>query len=806
MMRGGLGSSLAALWLWLPVLMVDAGRLVSLNTTSDHAHYFVNDLGVNVKDGTLIFDLTSTQDAIIRLSRMQTLNGEYCDVIFGSVGNTAIAVRENCGGCGSVVMASAISLDSVTALSFWMDWTDPAALKVGQGTLVGQSELFTYTWTVHFEVNYITATSYYGNEGQWNFVIDTPPTFITPQPDGSTVVTLPEDSPISSSVLSLSATDDEGDVVTFYLIGSQPSLLSVQGSDVTLEGNLDFETEYSFLITVIACDGKHNVTAAFTLRVADVIDEDPVVTSGAVTSLPEELAVGTEVAGLFSVSDRDAGDTLTYSLEGSHNVFFAVNQTTGTITVQERIDREGALTRLDDLRVKVVDSAGHTSAVDLDLEVDDVNDNRPEFHSEEFTINVTNTTPADTPLLTFTVSDADAGSNGDVNLTLLTSQAGVWLQGADLYVNVSGMTTHAQSIFTVAVQASDGAVDVKARMTAVAFVSLQVQFNNDHPPVWTDPVPDSSGRMPDVSVSEDTAVSSLLLCLSARDDDVGQSDDVTYLMTSAVTGQGQNASDKFFLEPTSGCLKTASVLDSDVSTGGAAHFLLTFRAVDPGSRSAEAELKVILSDVNDNPPVFTNTVYHVQLSCDTPIGSVITSLSASDADPTVNFNFAFSDIGSEFFSLDSITGDVTTKTNVTTAASASTSHVLNIRVTDGGIPEMTSTAAVVVQIDGCSSTSGDSGEEGSDLESTNAILTAACGVLGGGLLLTTVLLFVLKATQPSPVKPLPRETARTDKTLNRWSKRTSLNSSQSGPSIQSRDDTVVTDLTDTSSCGSLQFI
>ena len=69
-----------------------------------------------------------------------------------------------------------------------------------------------------------------------------------------------------------------------------------------------------------ATDGRHNTTATFTLRVNDVIDEAPVVTPGPVTSVPEELALGTDVVGLFAVEDKDQGDSLTYTLQGSYGV------------------------------------------------------------------------------------------------------------------------------------------------------------------------------------------------------------------------------------------------------------------------------------------------------------------------------------------------------------------------------------------------------------------------------------------------------------------------------------------------------
>jgi hypothetical protein len=42
---------------------------------------------------------------------------------------------------------------------------------MGAGWVVGESVLFTYTRQAPFEVNYLTASSYYGNTGEWNFLI-----------------------------------------------------------------------------------------------------------------------------------------------------------------------------------------------------------------------------------------------------------------------------------------------------------------------------------------------------------------------------------------------------------------------------------------------------------------------------------------------------------------------------------------------------------------------------------------------------------------------------------------------------------
>ena len=58
----------------------------------------------------------------------------------------------------------------------------------------------------------------------------------------------------------------------------------------------------------------------------------------------------------------------------------------------QRLDREAGLSRLDDLRVKATDTAGLVSSLSFQVDVDDVNDNRPLFDNDVYTVNVTSST------------------------------------------------------------------------------------------------------------------------------------------------------------------------------------------------------------------------------------------------------------------------------------------------------------------------------------------------------------------------------------------------------------------------------
>ncbi|KAK7108320.1 protocadherin Fat 3-like [Littorina saxatilis] len=793
------------LLLTLTFLAADAGRYVSLNTTSDHAHYFINDLGVNVKARTLIFDVTSTADAIIRLAQKQSLSGSYCDVIIGSSSNTGIAVRESCSACRSYIVALGIFLNDTTSTAFWLDWSDGTTLRGGEGSVFGESSLFTYTLQAQFEVNYVTATSYYGNEGRWSFLIDTAPVFTSPNPDGSTIIVISENSPTNTSVITLSASDEEADNVTFAAIGQHASVFMVEDSDVLLKGQLDFETIQWFLVTVYATDVRHNTTATFTVRVSDVNDETPVLTSGSVTSLREELPVGTVVTGLFAVEDKDQGDSFTFYLQGNHSSYFAVNDTSGEVTVARRIDREEGLSTLDDLWVVVTDSANYSDMLKLALKVDDINDNRPQFESDVYSMNVSTSTTADVPILTFNVTDADEGYNSDVKLTLLTSEAGFTMSGTGLYVNTSKLDFNRISSYALTVEASDAPTE-GVKLTSVAVVYVQVIHSNDYAPIWVYPIPDLAGFMPNVPVREDIASGTLILSLTARDDDIGTYGNVIYTMTSAVTDNGSNATHLFFLHPTSGDLQTSGTLDRDPNTGGTTFYLLTLKVLDAGSRSSEANLNVTMTDINDNTPTFDQIIYQAYFSCNSPVGATVVSLTARDNDVSSALTYSFVSGGSDYFSLDDATGDITLKTNVTTVAVVSSVHVLTVSVSDGGVSELTSTTAVVVQIDGQCSV-GSNKTDAEDLKLTNRILTIACGVLGAGFLLSTILLVVAKV---SPKTPLTKVNHRPTTPFegNMWVKR-QHNPGSTVPSCSSgsqRGSSVDTQTTDCSSVNSLKFI
>ncbi|XP_023803108.1 protocadherin beta-15-like, partial [Cyanistes caeruleus] len=112
-------------------------------------------------------------------------------------------------------------------------------------------------------------------------------------------------------------------------------------------------------------------------------------------------------------------------------------------------------------------------------------------------------------------------------------------------------------------------------------------------------------------------------------------------------------------------------------------------AVDGGSppRSGTIEISIIILDVNDNPPIFTQERYIGKVLENMPEGSVVLTVSATDQDAGVNGEISYQlseaeDQSDSTFVIDNTTGEI--KITKPLDFEAAQSHELSVRATDGG--------------------------------------------------------------------------------------------------------------------------
>ncbi|MBZ8181756.1 beta strand repeat-containing protein [Oscillatoria salina] len=139
-----------------------------------------------------------------------------------------------------------------------------------------------------------------------------------------------------------------------------------------------------------------------------VFDQDPF------TFDVEEASTAGTAVGTVTATDPDTGDTLTYSIidgntdgDSDTNLAFAIDPATGAITVNDPDDIVNGTDPEFTLTVEVEDSFGASTTATVNVNVNEVGDNPPEFSLDTFTFDIEDGSTAGTEVGTVTATDLD---------------------------------------------------------------------------------------------------------------------------------------------------------------------------------------------------------------------------------------------------------------------------------------------------------------------------------------------------------------------------------------------------------------
>ncbi|XP_044220367.1 protocadherin beta-16-like [Thunnus albacares] len=166
-------------------------------------------------------------------------------------------------------------------------------------------------------------------------------------------------------------------------------------------------------------------------------------------------------------------------------------------------------------------------------------------------------------------------------------------------------------------------------------------------------------------ISESAVIGAKFLLERAIDPDVGTNGLQTYFLTKT---------DHFVLklkDQPDGEKIVEMVLQKPLDREKQEEIFLVLTAVDGGepNLSGTAQIHVTVLDANDNAPVFTKTVYKATITENAPQGTVITRVSASDADKGSNSKITYSISNTvagvrDMFEINELNGDLILKSSV----------------------------------------------------------------------------------------------------------------------------------------------
>ncbi|XP_070539254.1 protocadherin Fat 4-like [Ptychodera flava] len=483
-----------------------------------------------------------------------------------------------------------------------------------------------------------------------------------------------EYSSVGTLITTLTAADpDQNDDLNYSLSSDQDSLnyfsnlVSVESKTgrVILTGTLNRKLlkEDGYLvenknitIPIEVSDGATSTRGTIFLDVVPLFVR-PTVSSNETTrlrlSLPEDAAVGSFVANV-TLSESDDVE-YTYRIFEADNVRFAVNETSGVVRTTQTLDREETGDYW--FSVFVLDNNCLTSTenskavVYIELRVEDVNDNAPEFletsYSTEIPEDATSAKTVDIkPHIRAT--DKDIGTNAEIAFSLsgqgheqftIDPETGTVKTSKD-----SNLDYETTKMYNLTLTARDMNGDAGGQWNSIPLI-INITDVNDNKPLFSHP-------NVSLQLSEATQPGSLITSIKATDADEGVNAALLYSISEGSLG-------KFKVDLHSGELSVLGHLDRETTE----FYGLKIFVRDQGFPYLDNTVHVLINvtDVNDNVPLFTELFYSAHVAENATKGFQVISVTASDADTGDNGRVTYALDSTQEFVIHPITGIVTTR-------------------------------------------------------------------------------------------------------------------------------------------------
>ncbi|XP_060035836.1 protocadherin gamma-B5 isoform X20 [Erinaceus europaeus] len=269
-----------------------------------------------------------------------------------------------------------------------------------------------------------------------------------------------------------------------------------------------------------------------------------------------------------------------------------------------------------------------SSTSELLIKVTDANDNPPVFNQEVYRVSLQENMPPGTTVLQVSATDQDEGVYSEITYSFHRSERIFSLNSKNGEITtMTKLDFEKTKEYSIVVEGRDG-----GGMVTQCTVEINVQDENDNSPEIT---VHSLLEM----ILENTIPGTPVALIKIHDQDSGENGEVNCRLEGEVP---------FQIIPTSKNLYKL-VIDGILDREQTPIYNVTLTATDRGQPPLSSSITITLhiGDINDNPPVFAQPSYLVQVEENNPPGASIAQVSASDPDLGPNGRVSYSIVGSD---------------------------------------------------------------------------------------------------------------------------------------------------------------
>ncbi|XP_064369841.1 cadherin-related family member 1 isoform X2 [Dromaius novaehollandiae] len=484
------------------------------------------------------------------------------------------------------------------------------------------------------------------------------------------LLSLSEDTPVGTHVYTLNGTDPEGDPVTYgltYEAGSRRYFsVDKRFGNVTLIEELDREKEDEIEVIVSISDGLSTVSEKVRILVTDANDESPeFINTPYIVQVPENIHANKFTIDRHSgVLRIKTGVALDYEKSRTHFVVVVAKDGGGKLRGDNKV---------------------FSATTTVTVNVEDVQDTPPMFIGTPYYGYVYEDTLAGSEVLTVVALDGDRGKPNSIHYCIVNGS-----EGSFEISNTTGAISVIKSpnqlkkeVYELKVQASEVSQEGDISVYALATVTIRVVDLNNHPPTFYGE--NGPQNRFELTMYEHPPEGEILRGLKITVNDSDQGANAKFNLRLVGPGGIFRVVPQTVLNEA----QVTIIVENSAAIDYEKFKVLTFKLLaievnTPEKFSSTADVAIRLLDTNDNVPKFSSDYYIARIPENSPGGSNVVAVTATDPDSGLwgEVKYSIYGTGADLFLIHPSTGIIYTQPWATLDAEVNSKYNFYVKAED----------------------------------------------------------------------------------------------------------------------------